>query len=206
MTTRPPASATASASARPMPRLDPVMIATFPDKSKSFMTPSDHKLRLRSCRIDRYCESRVVVTARSPFDRGTTTRLDLSPQTESSSPLNFAVKTVSIDPSLLYAGRVENLAVGTRSSHEQRRYDEERRSAASDQDNRELCGSSYARTGSAVGPDYLGAANAPRSWKADATAGATHTGGAGQAVGAARLCHLPRMRIQGENAAQTSRH
>jgi predicted transcriptional regulator len=36
----------------------------------------------------------------------------LSPQTESPPPLNFAVKTVSIDPGLLYAGRLDNLAVG----------------------------------------------------------------------------------------------
>src|SRR5437660_4412190 len=42
ITTRLPASARASAMARPMPRLDPVTIATFPDKSKSFMTPSEH--------------------------------------------------------------------------------------------------------------------------------------------------------------------
>src|ERR1700751_5465426 len=38
ITTRPPASAKASAIARPMPRLEPVMMATLPDKSKSFMT------------------------------------------------------------------------------------------------------------------------------------------------------------------------
>jgi hypothetical protein len=42
ITTRPPASANASAIARPMPRLDPVTIATFPDKSNSCMIPSDH--------------------------------------------------------------------------------------------------------------------------------------------------------------------
>src|SRR6266404_3676971 len=67
---------------------------------------------MRSCRIGRCCESSVVVTARSPFDRWSTTRLDLSPQAESSAPLNFAVKTVSIDPGLLYAGRLDNLVVG----------------------------------------------------------------------------------------------
>jgi hypothetical protein len=39
MTTRPPASANASAIARPIPRLEPVMIATFPDRSNSLMTP-----------------------------------------------------------------------------------------------------------------------------------------------------------------------
>ena len=39
ITTLPPASANAPAIARPMPRLEPVMIATFPDRSNSFMTP-----------------------------------------------------------------------------------------------------------------------------------------------------------------------
>src|SRR5271168_4075575 len=37
ITTRPPASANASAIARPMPRLEPVTIVTFPDRSNSFM-------------------------------------------------------------------------------------------------------------------------------------------------------------------------
>jgi hypothetical protein len=46
ITTRPPASANASAIARPIPRLEPVMIATFPDKSKRFMTA--HHARIRS--------------------------------------------------------------------------------------------------------------------------------------------------------------
>jgi hypothetical protein len=44
MTTLPPASAIASAIARPMPRLDPVTIATFPDKSNSFIVPSRQQL------------------------------------------------------------------------------------------------------------------------------------------------------------------
>src|SRR6516162_2131211 len=48
MTTRPPASANASAIAWPIPRLDPVMIATFPDRSNNLITflPSTESLQL----------------------------------------------------------------------------------------------------------------------------------------------------------------
>jgi len=86
-----------------MPRLEPVTIATFPDKSNKFIVASDQRLRrpiMPHCAIFR---NRIIVgilfrpVARCPG-------LDLPAASQFFLLLNSAVKTVLIGCDMLYAG------------------------------------------------------------------------------------------------------
>src|SRR4051794_8425787 len=181
ITTRPPASAIASAIARPMPRLEPVTIATFPDKSNKFIVPSDQRLRRPIMPHRAIFRNRIIIAILfRPVARCGETRLAdrvaIFPAFEFGSKnrfnrLRYAVCRVT-----------RRLSGRKRSSHEYRKYRKGHRSAAGNQDHRKLCGQSYTVTRTVAGPDHLGAAGSARSRKTGAGAGAAHAGGADSAV------------------------
>ncbi|MGA7868941.1 MAG: hypothetical protein WCA23_34075, partial [Stellaceae bacterium] len=54
---------------RPMPRLDPVTIATFPDKSNRFIVPSDQRLRHQIMPHRAIFRNRIIIILLVPSGR-----------------------------------------------------------------------------------------------------------------------------------------